>query len=238
MFWWILATVLSYFVKGVCGFANTLVFTSILSFASNNINISPVDLLIGAPANFIVVWRERKSVSWRLCLPVAALVLAGSIFGALALKNVDAALIKVIFGAVVVIVGVEMLLRERQKEKSRPSRFMLAFIGLLSGVLFGLFGVGALLAAYFGRTTQDSHGFRANLCAVFAIENIFRTIVYAGMGILTLPVLRQVALLLPFMLLGLFSGMLLGKKLDERIVKRCVVVVLIISGLALILTNL
>ena len=32
MYLWILAAVAAYFIKGLCGFANTLVFTSILSF--------------------------------------------------------------------------------------------------------------------------------------------------------------------------------------------------------------
>ena len=32
MIYWILATLTAFFIKGLCGFANTLVFTSILSF--------------------------------------------------------------------------------------------------------------------------------------------------------------------------------------------------------------
>ena len=35
MYLWILAAVAAYFIKGLCGFANTLVFTSILSFGVN-----------------------------------------------------------------------------------------------------------------------------------------------------------------------------------------------------------
>ncbi len=57
---WIAATVGAFFVKGLCGFANTLVFTSILGFGSDNINISPVELVLGFPTNLILVWKERK----------------------------------------------------------------------------------------------------------------------------------------------------------------------------------
>ncbi len=55
----IFAVICAYFVKGICGFANTVVFTSILSFRSDNINITPVDLLIGIPANIVLTYRER-----------------------------------------------------------------------------------------------------------------------------------------------------------------------------------
>ena len=44
---WVIATFVAFFVKGVCGFANTLVFTSILSYGTANANISPTELLIG-----------------------------------------------------------------------------------------------------------------------------------------------------------------------------------------------
>ena len=56
---WILATVAAFFVKGVCGFANTLVFTSILAFGITNVSISPVELLLGYPSNIILTWKNR-----------------------------------------------------------------------------------------------------------------------------------------------------------------------------------
>ena len=42
MVWLIVATLAASFIKGVCGFANTLVFTTILSFSFNNIQITPM----------------------------------------------------------------------------------------------------------------------------------------------------------------------------------------------------
>lgn len=39
MIWWIVAALCAFFVKGLCGFANTLVFTTILSFGNSNVNI-------------------------------------------------------------------------------------------------------------------------------------------------------------------------------------------------------
>ena len=53
----------------------------------------------------------------------------------------------------------------------------MAIIGVASGVLCGLFGVGALLAAYVSRVTDDSQSFKANISAVFMIDNTFRIII-------------------------------------------------------------
>lgn len=234
---WIIATLCAFFVKGLCGFANTLVFSTILSFGINNINISPVELILGYPANLVITWRERKNIRWRVCLPLAVLVLLGNIPGILLLKNTDAEVIKVLFGIVIIAVGCEMLLRDLQKKKLKQSKVLLTIIGIVSGILCGLYGIGALLAAYIGRVTDNSQEFKANICVVFIVENTFRLIVYSGMGIINREVLGQAFILIPFMLLGLFMGIKSGKILNESIVKKLVIVMLIISGVALIINN-
>ncbi len=237
MIWWIIAAVCAFFVKGISGFANTLIFTSILSFGNNNVNISPVELVLGYPSNIILAVRERKSIDWKICLPLALLVIAGSIPGALFLKNAETGIIKILFGLIIVLIGAEMLLREFKPRKMKGSKIAMGAIGLLSGILCGLYGVGALLGAYMSRVTDDSSSFKANLCVVFTVDNTFRLILYSIWGIITLDVLKQALLLFPFALLGLALGIFSGKHIDEKRIKRIVIVLLIISGLALILSN-
>lgn len=238
MIYWIIATLAAFFVKGLCGFANTLVFTSILSFGVSNSSISPVELLLGYPTNFILAWKERKSIRWEICLPLALLVVVGTIPGVFFLKSANVSSIKVLFGAIIVLIGAEMLWSDANGSRFKQSKFLLILIGILSGILCGLYGVGALLGAYLGKVTNDSHSFKANICTVFVIENTLRIVLYTVWGLLTFDVLRQAVVLLPFMLIGLGSGMLSGKFLDEKIVRKLVIVMLIVSGAALILTNL
>ena len=238
MIYWIIATLAAFFVKGLCGFANTLVFTSILSFGVSNSSISPVELLLGYPTNFILAWKERKSIRWEICLPLALLVVVGTIPGVFFLKSANVSSIKVLFGAIIVLIGAEMLWSDANGSRFKQSKFLLILIGILSGILCGLYGVGALLGAYLGKVTNDSHSFKANICTVFVIENTLRIVLYTVWGLLTFDVLRQAVILLPFMLIGLGSGMLSGKFLDEKIVRKLVIVMLIVSGAALILTNL
>lgn len=235
--WLVIATLSAFFVKGLCGFANTLVFTSILGFTTDNINISPVELILGYPSNIIVAWKEKKHIDWRICLPLAALVIGGSLPGVLLLKNADVRMIKIVFGFVVVAIGLEMLLREYTKIAFKESKIALALIGVLSGLLCGLYGIGALLAAYVGRVTGSSSSFKANICIVFWIENTFRIVAYSMVGIITPETLKNAVLLVPAMLLGLFLGMKSGAVLKEETVKKIVIVALILSGAALVINN-
>ena len=237
MWLWIIAALAAFYVKGLCGFANTLVFTSILGFGANNVAISPVELLLGYPTNLILTFRNRKKLNKYVYIPLAALVLLGSIPGALLLKNVNASYIKVVFGIVVVLLGIEMYVREIKPSKAKESKLLLTFIGILSGVLCGLFGVGALLAAYVGRVTKTSDEFKANISAVFIVENTFRIVLYSVLGIISFASIKQALMMLPFALIGLYLGMLSGKVLNEKVIKRLVIILLVISGIALIILN-
>ena len=235
MGWMMFAAVCAYFVKGLCGFANTLVFSTILSFSTNNVNISPVELVLGLPSNIMISYKERKSVQWKVCLPLAGLVLLGDIPGILLLKNTNTQVIKGIFGFVIIAIGLEMLLRE-YTGKTKKSQLLLITIGILSGILCGLYGIGALLAAYMGRVTDNSSSFKGNLCIVFLIDNLFRLVMYGVTGIITLATLKQSIILFPFMALGLFLGMKGSNFLDERKIKKLVIIMLILSGVSLIVT--
>ena len=154
MFWiWILATLSAFFLKGLCGFANTMVFDSILGFAVNNVNISPIELILGFPTNIILAWQNRKKLDYKVWVPIVILILMGSIPGALLLKEVNAKGLKIFF------------------------------------------------------------------------------------GIITLESLKMTACLFPFMLVGLFSGIYSSRILDDKLVKKIVILLLIISRIVLVIKN-
>lgn len=231
------AVVCAYIVKGMCGFANTLVFSAIMSFTINNINISPLDLIIGYPSNIYISWKERKGISIKSILPMALMVVAGLIPGVLFLSKGNVALIKIIFGFVVISAGMEMFFRERRKEKKKSSRLLLSVIGILTGLLCGLFGIGALLAAYTSRTADNKNQFRGNTCFIFLIENTVRIVLYTATGIINIIVLKKAVLLIPFMLAGLFTGTFLSDKFSEGLIKKAIIAALILSGISIVITN-
>ncbi len=237
MMLWIIAAFSAFFIKGLCGFANTLIFTSVLGFGVANVNISPVELVLGYPTNLIMTWKNRKQLKASVYLPLVLLVIGGSIPGAILLKNIDTQVLKVVFGGVVVLIGIEMFFREFRASGLKESKILLGVIGLLSGLLCGLFGIGALLAAYVGRVTDTTDAFKANISAVFIVENTVRLILYSLIGVITPATLKQSFLLMPVMLAGLFAGMKSAGVLDEKLVKKLVIILLIISGAVLIFNN-
>lgn len=233
MLLWFAAAFCAFFIKGLCGFANTLVFTSVLSFGAANLEITPVELLLGYPSNLILAWRGRAHLQARRMLPVAVLVLMGNAVGALLLKNLDARPVRAVCGLAIVFTGVQMLLRERRKTSRPEPPAAGALMGLAAGILSGLFGIGAMLAAYVSRRTDSAEAFKANLSALFLVENTFRVILYTILGIITLSSAKNALLLLPAALLGLFCGLMGAKKLNETHARYAVLALLILSGAVL-----
>lgn len=81
MGWMVCAALCAYFVKGLCGFANTLVFTTILSFGLDNVTISPVELILGYPTNLMMIRKEKEALVTKIWLPLTVIVLIGDIPG-------------------------------------------------------------------------------------------------------------------------------------------------------------
>jgi len=238
MWLWILATTVAFFIKGLCGFANSLVFSSILSFGENNVNISPVELIVGYPSNMIMTWHNRKDLKAKVFLPLSIMVLAGSIPGAFLLKNANSQYIKVFFGIIIILIAIEMYTREKGMFVLKENKLVLSVIGIFSGLLCGIFGIGAPLAAYVNRVTSSSNEFKANISAVFVIENTFRIIFYSIIGVITFESLKMALYMVPFMLLGLFAGIKSSDYINEKTAKYLVIILLIISGIMLIIKNL
>lgn len=230
---WIIATFCAYFVKGLSGFANTLVFTSIIGFREDNIKISPVDLLLSYPSNALMAFKGRNNLDKKIWVPLSVMVLLGSIPGIFFLKNADTTIIKIFCGLLIAIVGVVMFFQEMGIGAKKSSKIGTFLIGIISGICCGLYGIGALMAVYITQTAKDSEGFKANICMIFFLENTLRIVVYASWGIITFASLKLALLLIPVMVVGLETGIFVGKRMEEKKVKMIVIILLIISGLVL-----
>ena len=236
---WMLAVLVGYFVKGVAGFGNTLVVTGTMAFSRTNAELTPVELLLCVPTNWALAIAHRRAIDWRLTLPPLLMVLAGDALGVFLLARVDVSAMKLVFGAVLILLGIEALWRDRQSATAKTAHpALLMLLGIAAGVLCGLFRVGAPLAAYFARVTKEPSAYKGSMCFIFAVENLFRVAAYALTGLLTADTLLNAAILLPFMAAGLFLGMKFSGKMNVRLMKNVVNLLLMFSGAALLLTNL
>lgn len=234
---WIIATIIAYFIRGLCGFGSTMIFGSILGFSVNNIDISPIELSLGFPANIVLTYKYRKFLSRKIYLPLLILVLAGSIPGVFFLKSADVKFVKALFGLFIIAIGIELIFRDKGKVLWQDSRAVMLILGIVAGAVSGVFGIGALVAAYVGRITNNNDEFKANISIVYLVESIVRLSLFIYLGLLTVSDLNTLAILIPIMLISLLAGIKCSQLINERVIRKLVIGLLIICGAALFIMN-
>lgn len=226
-----ISTFLAYLVKAITGFGNTLVMGSLFSFVVSNKVTTPIDLIFSLPTNLFIVWKERRNISLRLVIPLSMMLLLGVIPGTFLLKTGSDWLLKSILGLVIIGIAIEMWTRKSTAQTNKKSHpIFLAAIGILSGMLVGMYGIGALLVAYISRTTENRSQFRANICCIFLVDNLFRFFLYWYSGILNKEIISLALILTPAVVLGMAAGFKVDSRLNDATVKKAVIALLIISG--------
>lgn len=221
---------LAFIIKGLVGFGDPLLYTPLLSVFLPNSTITPGLLPVSLVLNARVVWKNRNHFSPRLVLPIAAFVMLGIIPGTLLLQYGSPSALKLLLGLVIIAMGVEML--TRKPGTGKPSALLRSVMSFLSGVTAGLFGIDLLFLAYLERVSQRREEFRGNVCFIFILEGIFRTVLYLWSGMFTTQSLLLSLISLPAALLGMWVGSLLDRRVSDRLSHRFIIYVFILGGVS------
>ena len=228
----------AFIIKGLVGFGNPLLSSPLLAMKTDNSVITPGNLLLDLPVNAWMVFKNRHSFKAKASIPVAVCCMLGAIPGTLLLKTTAPWIIKVVLGIFIIGLGIEMATRGRAKAVKEPSKVVMFAASFISGIMAGLFGVNMLFLAYMERVTVNREQFRSNVCFVFLIDNIFRTVVYAVNGLFTSSSLWLSAVSIPAALLGVLVGSRIDKYIDEKTAKNIVIAVFILDGASILIKSL
>ena len=142
-----------------------------------------------------------------------------------------------LLGLLIIGLGVEMLTRKATPNR-KPNAVIRSFVSFCSGFTAGLFGINLLFLAYLERVSVSREEFRANVCFVFFLENIFRIGVSLTQGMFTGESLLLSAVALPAAVLGMKLGGLLDRRLSDKLSRKCIIYVFILGGVSTVLHTL
>ncbi|MGL4981567.1 MAG: sulfite exporter TauE/SafE family protein [Treponemataceae bacterium] len=222
-------------IKGIAGFGEPLFISPVLAFMYSNQVITPNLLVISLPINFYFFVKNIKEVKIRQILPVLIFVMIGALIGIALLSYAQSSIIKIVLGAIIILIGLEMLLRKQNVQSAKPSFAAMGITSLFSGITAGLYNINMFILAYFERTSTSRNDFRANICFIFFAESILRLIVYISIGFFTKETISLLFISLPASCLGFFVGQLFDKKLDDKKVRFITILIFIISGLSIVI---
>jgi len=195
-------------------------------------------LLLNLPAELYVVTTSWKRISWRGIFVIFAGIAVGIPLGTWLLDQGDPTFLLILLGFVLVVVGCVSLTIPNHGRRRAPI-WLAPPLGVLSGVLTGLFGTGGPpLIFYYQLRGVDKTVFRSSLMAIFLLMTVVRVPSYGAFGLITAPRMWSALAVFPAVLLGTWIGNRIHLKIDEKTFRRLVSVALVLIGVLLLFQRL
>jgi uncharacterized membrane protein YfcA len=191
-------------------------------------------LLVNLPAELWIVRSSWRQISWRGVLVIFVGVALGIPLGTWWLRWGDARFLLIVLGVFLVAVG-GIFLFIRAPRGRRMAPWTTVPVGVLSGVLTGLFGTGGPpLILYYQLSGADKVAFRGHLMAIFLLMTTVRVPSYAVFGLITAPRLWSALAVMPAVILGALLGNSIHLRIEEATFRRLVSAALLLIGLLLL----
>jgi uncharacterized membrane protein YfcA len=224
------------FVNGISGFAFSMVAMSVWAWSLDPRLIAPMVVFGALVAQLLSLTQVWRASHWRLLVPFLIGGVIGVPLGVALLSAIDARLFRLLAGIVLVAYSSLLLLVRRPRPVTRggaPADAAVGFVGGVMGGLAGLTGpVPVLWCSLRGWDRDTQRGvFQGYSTTMLGLT----LVVYFARGTLGADELRIFALMMPAILLPAWAGVRLYRRINDVQFRRLVLVLLALSGAALIL---
>ena len=239
---WIVMTVGTAFaglVQTVTGFGSVVLMMLMFPFFFNMIDAPALALSINMLYCFVLCWKFRKSIDFRaavlptltysaVCFVVTGLVKGADLHGLI-----------IAFSCFLIALSLYLLFVSAKVKIKKPKPGIGVVIGVLAGVSAGMFAIGGPpMAPYMMAATEDHRSYVASMQFLFAITNIVNVSGRMINGIFDWTLWPYIAVGSVCIIIGMYLGELVAKRLDPQKLRAVVYSFVGISGGILLLQEL
>ena len=225
----LLAIFLAGATQGLTSFGFALVSVPIMIIFLSPKIVVPLIIMYSLLVNLVILFETRHWVDlkriWRLI--IAGIV--GMPLGTYLLVVLDASVLKVLIGALIIPFAIAFL--RGFKKQIKNEKLALAPVGFLSGFLMGSTTLaGPPVILFFVNQGVEKQIFRANLVAYFTVLTLATIPTYVIAGVITTEVISYAIRFLPAVILGAITGIKLSHKVDEKLFRNIALIIITIAG--------
>ncbi|KAB3526359.1 sulfite exporter TauE/SafE family protein [Alkaliphilus serpentinus] len=224
-------------IQGITSFGFSLVALPLLGMLLPLKVVVPVLILFSLLLNCTILYHIRKSINLKQILILTIAGIISTPFGAYILMAAEESTLKIVIGVIIVISALLNLYGFRVKVKNEKVAFFP--VGIMSGLLNGSVSLGGPpVVLFLSNQDVDKQRFRANLTTYFLILNVVTIPTYFFSGLITSEVLRYSSYLLPGLIIGTFTGITLGNRVNESLFKKLTLTLILAMGILSIASGL
>ncbi len=226
---------LAFFIQTVVGFAGTLVGLPILLLVidlPDAIAYMSIFYFISSP---VLVYKEWKNIDKQIIIRLALSSIIGIAVGVWLLTFDKPIFLKKALGVFILCYVVYSFYKDKKFKIMAQLEYVFGFLG---GFFSGVFSTGGpLYVVVVKNTAVDMQAFRATMFGILGFVTLIRVPMLGVGGILNSSHIYYSLFVLPFFGLGLILGNKMHKKLNEDLLKKCILILLLCSGFALMLKS-
>ena len=228
------ATLLGAIVAGVAGFAFGLIASAIWLHIISPAQSAPLIAAFAILIQGATLWKLRHAIQVSRLVPFIVGGAVGIPLGTAALAWASPAQMRTFIGAALIVFSLYSLARPTPPAV-KGGAIADSMVGLLSGAFSGstgLAGIPVIVWASLRRWSKDDQRavFQPVVVAVFVMTLIW----FGSAGVVTAETLRLFWIGVPALAIGTWLGLKLYGKLDEATFRVVVLVLLLLSGIALL----
>lgn len=222
------------------------IIQSVTGFAGGPIAIPPSMALVGVEnakaaitlilliVTAIITIQNIKYINYKKLGIMLLFMFAGMIPGVWLFDKLPTKALMIIYGSIVVLIGLNKLLRENSRDLKAPWNYVAL---LFAGIMQGMFTSGGpFIALYAVAAMKDKKEFRATVTPVWTVLNIYLVANMIRSGFYTDYVVKLTGISMIPVFFAIFIGNKIASKIDQKAFLKLVYVLLIISGGILLFT--
>lgn len=222
---------IAFFVRGITGFANSLILVPLLSLFLDIKMVVPVAAILSIASGIYLFRITREKIEKEFVF-VLFFLMIGTLIGTHFLVSYGSGHLEKVLGIVVILFSVQTFFGGTFKG---IKKWWGAVAGLAGGVLGGMFTAnGPPLVIYFGNKLKKQ-SFRATLNVIFLIDAVWLNALYVFTGVTTQDTFMFALPLLPALVVALYLGSKMHVRVKEILFKRIVAAILFVVGVAFVL---
>lgn len=238
---WIVMTMGTAFagvVQTVTGFGSVVLMMLMFPFFFDMIDAPALALSINMLYCFILCWKFRRDIDWHATLLPTLTYSSISFLVTGLVKEADLRLLLIAFALFLVVLSLYLLFVSDKVKIKKPGVSVGVAFGVLAGTSAGLFAIGGPpMAPYMMAATKDHRAYVASMQLMFSVTNVVNVAGRMVNGIYNWSLWPYILTGSIFIIIGMYLGELVAKRLNPQKLRVIVYSFVGISGLILLLQH-